>query len=253
METIIREIITKAVTDIETETRGQESLTGNEFLKALFAKLFPESYVEVVKTEPAPAEAVAEVPVVPATPEKEKKPRKPRAKKDAEPVAEPVAEAEAPTTPEQPAHAEAQAPPPAPKKPRAKKEKGPVNLDKLTPTQTKQLKKLAEEAKVEADKKDMLAYVNEMTPEDYNAKSLDDHMKAFIQSRTGGVAAPEPQPQPEKEKELDCLEVEFEGRTYYIDSNTRRVYKEEEGVHKFAGYVGMGSLAGLKMPEEEDM
>lgn len=238
MESAIRQIITKAVTEIEEESRAREApLSGNEFLGALFAKLFPESTANVVVPMAEPeVEQLTKAMETLAVAEKKKPGPKPRAKK---------AEAEAaPTTPEAP-KPEAEAPP-APKKPRAKKEKAPVNLDKLTPTQTKQLKKLAEEVKVEVDKKDMLAYVNAMTAEDYNAHTLDEHMRAFVKSRTGGAPAPEP----EAEKELDCVEVEFEGQTYYVCPEDKRVYKEEGGGHVFVGYVGMAAFEKMEIPED---
>lgn len=268
MEFAIRNIITNAVTEIESEHKDRaEPLSGNEFLEALFAKMFPAE-VEIVKMEKPAEVQSAEIPVVEAVAEKKKPgpkpkldengnplPKKARAKKaeagapptTPERVASPAPETEAPpTTPEQapqPVDTEA---PPAPKKQRAKKEKGPANLDKLTPTQTKQLKKLAEDAKVEVDKKDLLAYANEMTPEVYNATSLDEHMKAFVQSRAGGVAAPVPEP----EKELDCVEVEFNGQTYYVNPEDKRVYKEEGGGHVFVGYAGMSTFAEMVIPKD---
>lgn len=268
MEFAIRQIITKAVTEVESESRSRtEPLSGNEFLTALFAKLFPSEVEIVMKTEAAPAEPQAvEVPVVaaaPAAPVKEKKkpgpkpkldengnplPKKPRAKKakttESAPTSEPESENEAapapPATPEKPAEPkpEAEAPAAPVKKPRAKKEKGPVNKDKLTPTETKQLKKLLEEAKVEADKKDFLAYLNGLTAEEYGPKTLEDHIKDFIKTRQGGVAAPAPV----EEKELDVVEIDLDGKTYYADKDSR-VYREEGGSYVFAGYVGMSAFA----------
>jgi hypothetical protein len=254
MEFAIRNIILKAVTDIEEETRGRTvPLSGNEFLEALFAKMFPPVVPQPPPqklAEPEDAKTVTVARPEETTPKKKPGPKpkldadgnpiakKPRAKKAEVPPAtpeksEPVSEAEAP---------------PAPKKPRAKKEKGPVNLEKLTPTQTKQLKKLADEAKVEVDKKAFVAHLNDMTAEAYNATSLDEHMKAFVHSRAGGVAAPA---EPEvEEEEAECVEMDFNGITYYVNPDNKKVYVEEGGGHVFKGYVGMAAFAEMTLPAD---
>lgn len=247
MESIIRTFVTKIVTEIEEETRARaEPLSGNEFLAAFFAKAFPKPEAEPTA---APSEEThipteseeQQMAHAPVTPEK----KKPRAKKE-----KAVAAPAAPATPEQEPKPEPVAPP-APKKPRAKKEKAPVRLDKLTATQTKQFKKMADEFKVEVDKKVFLEHVNALPEEDYAAHTLEEHMKAFLHSRTGGVAAPPPPPtpEPEAEEELECVEVEFEGATYYVNPEDKKIYKEENGAHVFVGYAGMAAFEKLILPE----
>ena len=61
MQTTIKNLITKAVTEIEAErTERTEPLSGNEFLEALFQKLFPEApevkkpRAKKAKVRPAP-------------------------------------------------------------------------------------------------------------------------------------------------------------------------------------------------------
>jgi hypothetical protein len=165
-------------------------------------------------------------------------------------VAEPVAEAEVPpVTPEKSEPTSEAEAPPAPKKPRAKKEKGPVNLEKLTPTQTKQLKKLADEAKVEVDKKAFVAHMNDMSAETYNATSLDEHMKAFVATEAK-LAAPSPAPEPVVEEEAECIEMDFNGTTYYVNPDDKKVYVEEGGGHVFKGYVGMAAFAEMTLPAD---
>jgi hypothetical protein len=134
--------------------------------------------------------------------------------------------------------------PPAPKKaPKPKKEKGPENLAKLTPTQTKKFKQFAEEKKVEGDhRKAFLSYVNGMTEEEYGMKKLDEHMKFFI-----GRLAPAVAPLEEDvEMDRECVEVSFNGKTYYVSPEDNKVYEEgEDGVHAFVGYAGMAAFKDM--------
>lgn len=213
MQNTIKNLITKAVTEIETERADREiPLSGNEFLEALFQKLFPEApEVKKPRAKKAKTEPVVEGEAAPETP-----PKKPRAKK---------ASADTPAAPE--------------KKPRAKKEKGPENLAKLTPTQTKKFMELSVGSAVPADKKKFLEYVNGMTPEVYNAKKLQEHMEAFFP--TAMVQ--------EVEEDEECIEVEFNGKTYYVSPTDNKVYEEgDDGVHVFVGYAGMAAFEKMNVP-----
>lgn len=231
MQTTIKNLITKAVTAIEEERADRQvPLSGNEFLEALFQKLFPEApavkkprakkekAVEV-KVEKAPEAPVAEkteaAPVTPA-----KKPRAKKAKKEGE-----VSETEVPAAPV--------------KKPRAKKEKGPENLAKLTSAQGKKFTQIAEELKVEADKKKFIEHVNGMTPEDFNAKKLEEHMREFLTPVPVMV-----------EEDKECVEVKFNDKTYYVSPADNKVYEEgSDGVHVFVGYAGMAAFVGMTIPQ----
>jgi hypothetical protein len=241
MQAAIKNAITKAVTEMEEETR-ETRLSGNEFLDALFKKLFAETPVKAprAKKEKKEKKETESAPTTdseaPATPKKKTKAKK---------AAAPVAEVTVPTTPEaSPATPEQETKtievPAAPKKAgRPKKEKGPENLAKLTPTQTKKFKEQAGES---ADKKAFLAYVNAMTPEEYNSKKLEEHMAAFAKSA--------PVPEATVEKDRECIEVEFEGKTYYVSPEDKKVYAEEgeDGVHVFVGYAGMAAFKDMIVP-----
>jgi hypothetical protein len=171
--------------------------------------------------------AVAELTIAaPAAEEpKAKKPKAP--KKEAvktEIKPEPVSNAGAGAEPEPVATKKKPGP-----KPKAVKAEGPVNLDKLNPTQKKHLKKIAEELKVEPKEKEFLAAANAMSAEEWSAKPLDDHIREFLM--------PEPLPLAAAPKEF--LVVDFKGVEYLVDPETRFVYESSEGsVRNHLGVVG---------------
>jgi hypothetical protein len=165
-------------------------------------------------TEPAP-EAPA-----PEAPAPEEKPKKSRAKKAAEaPLPASDAEAEKPK--------------------KAKKEKvvG-ANIEKLTPTQMKLLKPIADELKVEIEKAKFLEFLNGLAADVYTAKTIYDHFRDFVKP-----AEAEPE-------ERESIVIDFNGKTYYVTPEDKKVWEEtEDGVHKFVGHVGMAAFADMKMPE----
>jgi hypothetical protein len=181
------------------------------------------------KETPAPASpTAAPAPEVPAAPKKAKKVKSPTV---TEPVPAPVELAPAP------------APEPKAKKVKSPKPEG-VNLDKLTPTQVKKLKAVADELHVELDKKAFLAHLNTMTPAVFGATTLESHYRHFLQPEPVTEAVAE-------EKEMDAVEVEFEGKTYYVDETDMRVYEEQGEVFVPVGYVGMAAFKDLVVPREE--
>jgi hypothetical protein len=220
------------------------------FIEMLLKELFGEASVSVPMT-PVAVKAPEKVP------EKPKKPRAPRAKKEKVPEAVPEVDSVAESEPEQVAEAvpepvaevkEAPKKEPKAKKPAAKKEKpvaAPVaepgaepaeapavpktiNLDKLTPTHTKKIKAIAEELKVAVpDKKDVLAHLNGMTSEIYNAKKMDDHLRSFLTPAAPAAPAPisipaEMRTLPASPKEeIECTEVVVQGKVYYVDETTK--------------------------------
>jgi hypothetical protein len=143
-----------------------------------------------------------------------------------EPVAAPVAVPEAPV-----------------KKPRAKKEKDPnVNLDKINPTQTKKIKAISEELKVEVDKKALLVYLNGMTADEFNAKKFEEHVRSFASPAPVEVATPEP-------VETEAIEVDFDGKTYLVFADKKVFNMNEDGEPSvLAGHVGMGAFKKMEMP-----
>jgi hypothetical protein len=194
------------------------------------------------EASPPPA-AVEETPAAaPAPAPKEKKPRK---KAEPKPAPE-AAPAPAPATPPTaPAPTEAPAAPKKEKKVKSPKPEG-VNLDKLTPTQVKKLKAVADELKVELDKKAFLAHLNAMSPAVFGATTLESHYRHFLQPAETAPAAPQ------QEKEMDAVEVEFEGKTYYVDESDMRVYEQKGEVYEPVGYVGMAAFKEMVVPTVEE-
>lgn len=183
----------------------------------------PADVIEVVVHAPEPAPA----------PAKEKKPRKKKA------------DSPAPATPPT-APAPTEAPPAAPKKEKKVKSPKPegVNLDKLTPTQVKKLKAVADELHVELDKKAFLAHLNLMSAEDFGSKTLEAHYRSLIQPP---AATPVVEQQ---DRDLDAVEVTFNGKTYYVDESDMRVYEQQGEVSVPVGYVGMAAFKDLVLPQE---
>lgn len=197
------------------------------------------------KKADSPAAPVPEVtvsaPVVeetPAAPVKEKKPRKKKADSPAS------APAPAPATPPTaPAPTEVPAAPKKEKKVKSPKPEG-VNLDKLTPTQVKKLKAIADELKVELDKKAFLNHLNAMSGPVFGATTLESHYRTFLQPAATPVV------EEQQEKDLDAVEVEFEGKTYYVDESDMRVYEQQGEVFAPVGYVGMAAFKDLVLPQD---
>lgn len=155
-----------------------------------------------------------------------------------EPVVVPAPAPEAPKVKESKAK--------TPKEPKEPKAKFVGNLEKLTPTQDKLLKKTATEGNVEVasdTKTKFIAFVNAMDNKDFNAKKLEEHMKAFFAPKTV------------EEKDADCLSADYKGKTYWVDINSKDVYEteiQEDGseIDKKVGKVGLLYFADMKMPVE---
>lgn len=176
--------------------------------------------------------AVAELTLAPAPAAEEPKAKKPRAPKKEvktevapEPVPEPVAAPKKKPGP----------------KPKAPKPEGPVNLEKLNPTQKKHLKTIAAELKVEPREKEFLAAANEMSAEEWSAKPLDDHIRAFL--------LPEPVPLAPAPTEFQA--VTFKGVDYLVDMTTKIVWEDvPEGatVRNRLGFVGQLEFKDMEIP-----
>jgi translation initiation factor 1 (eIF-1/SUI1) len=288
MSSIIINCFYRALTNID-ENEGIKNLSVKQLTRLLVDQLYPEDGVLVWENEdtlkirrtPAvqvvtvPVEAPAE-PAVVATEVKEVKVKevKPKLTKEEKAAAKAAKPAKAPKaskvkTPEpvsepepvvsEPEPEPVPAPAPAPEEPKvkevkpkaAKEPKEPKakfvgNLEKLTPTQDKLLKKTAADGNVHFEidtKAKFIAFVNAMDNKDFNAKKLEEHMKAFFAPKEPEV------------KEADCTEVEFKGKTYWVDVNNGDVYepeKQEDGseVDKKVGKVGLLYFADMKMPVE---
>ena len=176
--------------------------------------------------------AVAELSVEP-TPKKAKK-----AVKKEEPAPVPASNAGAGAPPVVAEAAPKKKPGP---KPKAVKSEGPANLEKLTPTHKKHLKAIAEELKVETRDKEFLAYANGMSAEEWSAKALDDHIRVFLT----------PTPPPLAAAPTEFLEVEFKGKSYLVDPESKFVYaNSDDGViaaRDHVGVVGILEFAHMKI------
>jgi hypothetical protein len=217
----IKQAITAAVKAVEFKKYHVEAdEVVDNLLADIFKTLFPNNpaLVDVTKVE------TVEVPVVPAAPVVEKK-RTPK-KKEEEPEVSNAAAGSA---------SAAEEPPVKEKKPRAKKEKEAQNLDKLNPSQKKVLKKISDTL----DQKEFLAYVNGLSAELYSAKTFEQHAQDFVK----------PTVVEEKVADRECVEVKFNGKTYYVDPKTKEVYVEDGEVDKLVGHVGALEFADMKMPE----
>lgn len=270
----LKQAVIDAVTRVTTDSKYQDRIyetpeaARDDFIKALISELFPESpEMPMNVTLPTLEDAMAKLTIAEPKPEPEAKPKKkpgpkPKAKPEVKP--EPVAEAkpEPEVKPETEAEskkkggrkpkAEPEVKPvaedkPAPEaKPKKKSEpkpkpEGPVNIEKLNPTQTKKLKAASEELKVELDKKAFLAYLNGLTAEEFDAKKFDDHIKDFLASKTKPATA-----------NIMAVYTEFEGETYYVDLKTKRVYQQEGAVDVYVGDVGLAKFAEMEIPEDDE-
>jgi hypothetical protein len=238
IEQSLKQIIAAAIHQVKSKAyeRAEDVDPVEAFIEDLFAVLFPTQQPQQ-QTE---VQHVT-VPTVAAAPEKPKRGRKPKAAEPEIKQEQPQPEAapekpkrgrkpKAPTTP--PAAPEQTEAPPAPKKEQAK------NIDKLTATNKKHIKKWAEEVGVaEPDTKALLAHVNAMSAEEFNALTFEQHVKSFLK----------PAEQPQEEAEMELLEMEFQGKTYYVKEDTERVYEMRDDVPVAVGYVGMAAFADMKL------
>ena len=189
--------------------------------------------VEQIKDAPKEVEALAEQmgQLALAEQPKAKKARKTKGNGSGEPVPEPI---QAPAPIQAPV-AEKKKPGP---KPKAKTE-GPVNVEKLTPTMKKHLKTIAEELKVDPREKEFLAYANGLSAEEWSAQPLDNHIRDFL-TPAAGPLSPAP---------TEFLEVEFNGKEYLVDPDTKYVYASAEGNVRERDRVGIVGVNEFKEME----
>ena len=222
----------------------------DQFIQLLMNELFPEAELEsthiTVPVVPVPAPAPVEVPAPVPTPVVAEVPT-PTKKRG--PMTE---EAKAAMKAKKAANAAKKAEPTAPAPVEPAKEKKPrkkpvatenTNLAKIDPTWRKHLKAADKDHAKELEPQ-LLEYVNSLTNEEFHAKTTEAHVADFVASRSDGKVL------------SDVTEVEFEGKTYYVNPETKRVY-EGEGVYnestqewtnyKAVGYVGMAAFTEMKM------
>jgi hypothetical protein len=215
-----------------------------------------EATVPVAEPEPVKPAETKEVVVKEVKPKltKEQKEAEKQAKETAKAAkeAEKVAKAEkavadkAAKEAKAKADAEAKAVEPAePKKVAPPKPKFVGNMEKLTPTHDKLFKKVAADLKIEpaADaKKKFLAQVNALDNKDFNAKKLEEHMKAFFS------------PPPPEAKDEEMWLVEYKGKEYGVNDKGEvfedTVLESGETVGKKVGNVGMAYFSEMEQPKD---
>jgi hypothetical protein len=247
----LKQVISNAILTVSSDPAyaGREfetpEVAREEFTKALLEVLFPE---EEKKAAPKPKKAEKKEEKKAEKAEEEKKERKPRAPMTEEAKAAMVAKRAATLAAKQatPPKAEPATPPKAPKAP--KKEKAPaaeVNLDN-TPSNKKKVNAAIKELKATADAKDVFAYLNGLSNAAFHDKPLRDHVRSYIAT----LAKPEAVEQETQQAEVDLLVQDFEGETYYINPETKRVYTmDETGTHP-VGYVGMAKFADMVIEDD---
>ena len=238
----LKQLIISAIIKVSEENpllNHPDAKTANEsrdqFIQLLMNELFPEAEVESTHI------TVPVVPVEAPTPTKKRGPMTEEAKAAMKAKKAANAAAKAAPVPEPAAPVEA---PAKEKKPRAKKAVPEnTNLPKIDPTWRKHLKAADKEHAKELEP-ELLKYLNSLSNEDFHAKTTETHVADFIASRSDGKV------------ETDMEIVEFNGKDYYVNPETNRVY-EGEGVYDEAtqewtnylavGYVGMSTFTHMKL------
>jgi len=110
---------------------------------------------------------------------------------------------------------------------------------------TKQHLNAMKEAEVEPEA--FTNYLNEISPETFDANNMFTYLDDFVKS-----IKPKEKPE-EGYKDLECIEVEFNGQTYSVNTATKAVYKaNDEHVNVKVGYVGALEFADMEIPPEDE-
>ena len=228
----------------------------DDFIRALLAELFPEDpAMPALPQQAEPPKPTEE----PETGKKKRAPMSEEAKaaakakreaKKAQEVSPPVLETAGSNAAAGAGGSAEPAPEPAkekkPRKPKADKPAEGANLAKIDPTWRKHLKNADKEHAKELEP-ELLKYLNGLSKEEFDAKKAEEHVADFVASR-----------KPDDGKvEAELSVVEFNGKEYYVNPETKRVYEGEgecdaEGnwtSYKGVGYVGMAAFAEMKMEE----
>ncbi len=204
----------------EKEVKSPKTPKAPKKAKKEKAEESPKKEAEKPKKEKAKKEKAEESP--------KKTPKKEKAKKEAK-AESPKKEAEKPkkeTKPKSPKKAEAT-----------------VNLDKFLPTQKKKVKEIVGEA---VDVKDVLSYLNGLSNAAFNDKPLLDHVRDY-------AASLKPAEEETQTEEVELVEQEFDGETYYVNPETKRVYTMDENDNPTpVGYVGMAKFEAMELEEDDE-
>ncbi len=148
----------------------------------------------------------------------------------------------------------------APKKAKKEEETPAPPADKnieWSPTWTKRVKPIVKELGLTinitpAKQKEYAAHLNGLSKADYDARTFEEHMRAYLREHTpkppsdqGRAAAGDATD--EEREEVELTVVEFKGKTYAVDtrkSDAVAVYTEDG---KHLGYVGSGEFKDMKL------
>jgi len=221
--------LTISIPTEQTKKRGPMSEEAKAAMKAKReATKAAKSAAPAAPASPTPAPA----PPAPAAP---KKPKKKASTEPVEPVPAPALAPELPASPKKKA---------APKK-KAVAPAGEVNLAKIDPTWRKHLK-AADKDRAKELEPELLTYLNGLSKDDFNAKKAEEHVQDFVTTwRTAAV----------EKQEAELTEVEFNGKEYLVNPETKRVYEitsvDADGMPSVnpIGYVGMAAFKEMILTE----
>lgn len=238
-----------AVTVAVTETAAPAK-SPKKAKKAKKAKTAEEPAAPPASPAKSPKEAKAEAKAAAAAAKEAEKATKAAEKEAAKAAKIAAKEAKKATPPASPA--KAASPKKAAKAPKAPKVVKPAedsNLPKMDPTWRKHLKKADKDGAKENEPK-LLAYLNALTKEQFNAKKAEDHVADFLAGRAAAPAAAD-----DGKEAAELTEIDFEGKTYFVNPESKRVY-EGEGEYddevgwtnyKPVGYVGMAAFEKMEV------
>jgi hypothetical protein len=118
-----------------------------------------------------------------------------------------------------------------------------VNQPKIDPTWRKLLKE-ADKDNAKALEPELLKFLNGMSNAAFHSKAAREHVAAFIASRA---------PAAEPAAPVDLEVVDFNGKEYYVNPETKRVYEGVMGddgdlkITRPIGYVGMADFKGMTL------
>ena len=252
----------------------QEDFETPEAARDAFRKVVLSDLAERLGSAAVTLPTVEESPKKKRGPMSEEKKAAMKAKREAT-LAAKKEESPAPAAPAAPA---AEAPAPAADSPKEKKKRAPMtdeakaamkakreatlaakagnaNLPKIDPTWRKHLKTAAKAQGSEVTKEmetALLAHLNHLSKEEFNAKKAEEHVVAFLAAPSGTNAAGGGA----AGTETDLDVVEFEGKEYYVNPTTKRVYVGEGEQdaetggwtnYKPVGYAGMAAFAEMTL------
>jgi hypothetical protein len=228
---------------VESPGRKKRGPMTDEAKAAMKAKRDATVAAKKSGESPVPVKAETDTEEKPKAEEKPKKAKKVKAEPVVETKVEPVAEEK----PKKEKKAEEK-----PKKEKKVKPTEDANLQKVDPTWRKHLKKAAGDKHSKEQEAELLTYLNGLTKEEFDGKKAEEHVKAFLGAGEPAPAAPATK---DEKVEADLEIVEFDGKEYFVNPDTKRVYEgegeydEESGWTNYnpVGYVGMAAFAEMTL------